>query len=53
MKIFLENMSISFDPRNLVPLDDVGTVYPNLRITDNWQILSVDSGALGAMKFKL
>jgi len=46
-KIRLENMNIGFSPANLVPLDDYGTVYPNLRITDNWGILEVDScGAL-------
>jgi hypothetical protein len=46
-KIRLENMNIGFSPANLVPLDAYGTVYPNLRITDNWGILEVDScGAL-------
>ncbi len=47
IKIRLENMSIGFNPSNLMPLDTFGTVYPNLRITDNWGILEVDScGAL-------
>ncbi|MFA5209495.1 MAG: hypothetical protein WC191_07995 [Proteiniphilum sp.] len=40
----LENMHIGFNPSNLVPLDTLGTVYPNLRITDNWGILEVVSG---------
>ncbi len=40
----LENMNIGFNPSNLVPLDTLGTVYPNLRITDNWGILEVVSG---------
>lgn len=45
--INLEKMSIGFDPRNLIPLDTLGTVYPNLRITDIWGVLEVDScGAL-------
>lgn len=45
--INLEKMSISYHPGNIMPLDTFGTVYPNLRITDNWGILEVDScGAL-------
>ena len=45
--IGLENMKIGFNPSNIMPLDSFGTVYPNLRITDNWGILEVDScGAL-------
>ncbi len=47
VSIGLENMHIGFDPSNIMPLDSFGTVYPNLRITDNWGILEVDScGAL-------
>ncbi len=47
LSIDLINMHIGFNPGNLVPLDLLGTVYPNLRITDNWGILEVDSvGAL-------
>lgn len=47
IRISLENMSIGFNPSNLMPLDSFGTVYPNIRITDNWGILEVDScGAL-------
>lgn len=41
-----EMMSVSFDPGNLIPLDGHGTVYPNLRVTDNWGILTVNNGAL-------
>ncbi|NNL15985.1 MAG: hypothetical protein HKO81_05020 [Flavobacteriaceae bacterium] len=40
------NMNISFDPRNLIPIENIGTVYPNLRVTDNWGILTVENGAL-------
>lgn len=40
------NMNIQFDPRNIFPLEDYGTVYPNLRVVDNWGILTADSGAL-------
>lgn len=49
----LEKMNFSFSPGNLVPMDSFGTVYPNLRITDNWGILEVDSlGALIASNYK-
>ena len=46
LEIGFERMNISFDPRNLIPLENYGTVYPNLRITDNWGILTVEDGAL-------
>lgn len=39
-------MQIQFDPHNLVPLDDVGTVYPTMRISDAWGILTVTDGGL-------
>ncbi|GAA4517250.1 hypothetical protein [Sphingobacterium thermophilum] len=39
-------MNISFDPRNLIPLEEMGTIYPTLRLTDNWGILKVNKGAL-------
>ena len=47
VQIGLENMRIGFNPSNIMPLDSFGTVYPNLRVTDDWGILEVDScGAL-------
>jgi hypothetical protein len=46
LDIPLRNMSVSFDPRNIMPLEDKGTVYPNVRITDDWGILTVTKGAL-------
>lgn len=39
-------MNVSFDPRNIVPIEDKGTVYPNIRVTDVWGILTVEKGAL-------
>jgi len=42
----LRNMNVQFDPRNLQPLDNLGTVYPNIRISDIWGILTVSNGAL-------
>jgi hypothetical protein len=42
----LQKMSMQFNPGNLVPLDSLGTVYPNIRIVDVWGILTVSKGAL-------
>ncbi len=39
-------MSVSFDPRNIMPIEDKGTIYPNIRVTDVWGILTVENGAL-------
>ena len=41
-----QHMSVNFNPGNLIPYKNLGTVYPNLRITDDWGILSVEKGAL-------
>ena len=41
-----EQMSISFDPRNIMPLEDMGSVYPNIRVIDLWGTLTVENGAL-------
>jgi hypothetical protein len=45
-------MKIQFDPRNLVPLPPEGTVYPTLRVTDEWGVLDVTGGALLAADWK-
>jgi hypothetical protein len=42
----LRNMQVNFNPNNLQPLDDLGTVYPTMRVSDDWGILSVTGGAL-------
>jgi hypothetical protein len=42
----LVHMKVQFDPRTLQPLDDLGTVYPTLRITDDWGVLEAEDGAL-------
>lgn len=45
LEIRLENMNMSFDLQNLIPLDeDEGTVYPSIQISDRWGILTVDGG---------
>lgn len=41
-----ENMNISFDYTNIMPLHDQGTVYITVRVKDNWGILTVTDGAL-------
>lgn len=46
LTLSFEHMNVQFNPSNLQPLDDLGTVYPNLRITDDWGILEVEGGAL-------
>lgn len=45
-EIKFEKMNVSFDPRNIMPVEDLGTVYPNIRITDLWGILTIENGAL-------
>jgi hypothetical protein len=39
-------MQVQFDPRNLQPPEKAGTVYPNMRISDDWGILDATNGAL-------
>ena len=34
--INFEKMNVSFDPRNIIPIEDKGTVYPAIRVTDLW-----------------
>lgn len=42
----LHQLSYSFDPNNVQSLDTVGTVYPVMRLKDEWGILTVSNGAL-------
>ena len=42
----LINMNMSFDYTRMMPLEKLGTVYPQIRITDKWGILDVTKGAL-------
>ncbi len=46
LELAFKNMNISFDPRNITPLDNLGTVYPNIKVTDDWGILTVNNEAL-------
>ena len=43
---FSAEASYSFDPNNVESLDDIGTVYPTMRVSDAWGILEVTGGAL-------
>ena len=51
LEIRLENRHISFDPTGVIPLDDKGTVYTSIRVTDNWGILDVQNGGLLSPKW--
>jgi hypothetical protein len=46
LNIKLINKRISFNPGNLIPMEDYGTIFPTLRLVDIWGILTVDSGVL-------
>ncbi|MFN2455553.1 MAG: hypothetical protein ABR577_15185 [Pyrinomonadaceae bacterium] len=46
LEIPLRRMSLQFNPNNLLPLDALGTIYPDIRIVDAWGILNVTKGAL-------
>ena len=39
-------MNIQFNPNEVMSLGDLGNVYPELRITDDWGVLEVSGGAL-------
>lgn len=49
---FTPHMSLSFDPNKLFPFADYGTVYPQLRISDDWGILEVTDGGLALVSPK-
>lgn len=44
--IFTKKMSVSFNPSQLFPLGEHGTVYPTMTITDEWGRLVVTGDAL-------
>jgi hypothetical protein len=41
-----DRMNVSFDPRNIIPLENEGIVYPTMTVMDQWGILNVTDGAL-------
>jgi hypothetical protein len=46
LTIQFRSMHVQFDPRNLQPLEKAGTVYPTMRVSDDWGILDAKNGAL-------
>ena len=40
----LVHSNYQFNPQTLVPLDGSGTIYPTMRLTDDWGALEVESG---------
>ncbi|MBL0134799.1 MAG: hypothetical protein IPP79_12780 [Chitinophagaceae bacterium] len=36
-EITFEQMNVAYDPRNILPIDNKGTVYPNIRVSDKWE----------------
>ncbi len=44
LAIPVQKMNMQFNPGILVPLDSVGTVYPDIRVVDVWGILTVARG---------
>jgi hypothetical protein len=42
----IQSMQFQFDPRDIQPLDDLGKVYPRMKMSDAWGILEVTGGAL-------
>ena len=42
----IHSMQFRFDPRDIHALDDLGKVYPKMKMSDAWGILEVAGGAL-------
>lgn len=40
----LGKFSYQFNPQTLQPLGDLGTVFPTMRLSDDWGVLEVESG---------
>jgi hypothetical protein len=49
----LKHMKVQFNPSNLVPLGNAGTVYPTMQVIDDWGSITVDDGALMASDWTL
>jgi hypothetical protein len=48
----LQNMQFSFNPNEIQPLENKGTVYPRMRLSDAWGTLMVSKGVLISSDFK-
>ena len=44
LTIPLRQMNMQFNPGNLVALESLGTIYPDIRIVDVWGVLTVTQG---------
>lgn len=53
LEIPLDGAHYGFDPYTVVPLGDLGTVYPKLEVTGLWGKITTDSGARVAPNAKL
>jgi hypothetical protein len=42
----LEHMKVQFDPRSVLSLGKAGTVYPTMRVVDDWGSIDVKKGGL-------
>jgi hypothetical protein len=42
----LKHMKVQFDPRNVLSLGKAGTVYPTMRVVDDWGSIDVKKGGL-------
>ena len=46
LTLVFRHMNVQFNPQNLEPLGEAGTVYPTIRVTDDWGVFEGTSGAL-------
>ncbi len=51
LEIRVVNMNFAFDPQTIIPLEDHGSVYFTVRVSDTWGILSAVKGALISPQF--
>jgi hypothetical protein len=41
-----ESFSYTYNPNNVIAIDESATVYPGIRVTDGWGILQAEGGAM-------
>jgi hypothetical protein len=46
LTLAFRHMNVQFNPQNLQPFGDAGTVYPTIRVTDDWGVIEGKDGAL-------
>ncbi|MFH2035427.1 MAG: hypothetical protein ABIJ45_03410 [Candidatus Zixiibacteriota bacterium] len=46
LQLNLSQFNIQYEPAKLISLEGYGTIYPNLRLTDEWGVLEAKDGAL-------